>query len=634
MYAHSENVRGEKHPLTEHLKETARLAEQFALAFGAGPWAVIAALLHDAGKADPDFQDYLAGRTSRGPEHSIIGAALALSRGDWDGVAMVVAGHHGGLPAPESLKERLHHFRCDPRVGEAATRLQGLVALPSPAPPPKGLSSPLELELFLRFLFSALVDADFLDTERHFAPEKTELRGRPVDFSALASRLEEDQERRFGKCEPTPVNRVRREIYQACLRAGEGPPGFYRLTVPTGGGKTRAALAFALRHAAMRGKSRIIVALPYTSIIDQTVQVYREILGEEVVLEHHSAMTEREDDQWARLAAENWDAPLIVTTTVQLFESLLGHRPGICRKLHNLAQSVIILDEVQTLPPPLLAPILNVLQQLVDRYGVTLVLSTATQPALSGAYSPYLQGLRGEIREIVPDPKAYFTALKRVTYIQPPEPWPWERVAAEMRRAHQCLAMVNTKADALALLAALSDPEALHLSTRLCAAHRRKVLQDIQARLAAGQACRVVATQVVEAGVDLDFPMVLRALGPLDRIVQAAGRCNREGRLRPEDARVVIFRPATGNSPPGAYRSGTDLAALLLSREGVDLHHPDLFEHYFRELYLAVDTDSKKINELRQRLQFPEVAARFRLIEDDTVPLVVEWPPGIRRWRN
>jgi CRISPR-associated endonuclease/helicase Cas3 len=360
--------------------------------------------------------------------------------------------------------------------------------------------------------------------------------------------------------------------------------------------------------------------------------VYREILGGDYVLEHHSAVMPSESeanflqDQWARLAAENWDAPVIVTTTVQLFESLLAHKPSACRKLHNLAQSVIILDEVQTLPTALLGPILEVLQQLVDRYCVSLVLSTATQPALAEANSPYLKGLKGEIREIVPDPGRYFQALKRVTYERPPDPWPWERVAQEMRRTPQCLAVLNTKADALALLDALNDPEALHLSTLLCMAHRREVIAEVKERLANGVSCRVVATQVVEAGVDLDFPLVLRALGPLDRIVQAAGRCNREGRLVPEEARVIIFRPEAGKMPQKAYRSGSEIADSMLNQAEADLHSPIIYEAYFRQLYQVVNTDEKNINELRAHLNFPEVAARFRLIEDDSVPLVVRWP--------
>jgi CRISPR-associated endonuclease/helicase Cas3 len=631
LYAHSENARGEKHPLPQHLHKVAHFAKEFAGKFQAGPWGFLAGLLHDFGKFNPAFQEYLCGKEVRGPDHSSAGAVLAIQRHYWEGLAFLLAGHHGGLPQAEALKQRLHDKARDATIVKICQLADNLITLPEPPPLPS-LNSYLQVELFLRMLFSALVDADFLDTERHFTPEKSDLREKPYDLEALALLLYQDQTRKFANCQRNLVNHARQEIYHACLEAAAWPPGIFRLTVPTGGGKTRSGLAFALEHARIYGKHRVIVALPYTSIIDQTAQVYREIFGGDYVLEHHSGVTptEREEDclqnQWARLAAENWDAPIIVTTTVQLFESLLAHKPSACRKLHNLAHSIIILDEVQTLPSPLLGPILEVLQQLVDRYGVTLVLSTATQPALADANSPYFKGLRGEIREIVPDPARYFQALRRVTYKHPPEPWSWARVAQEMMEAHQCLAVLNTKGDALALLDAMDDPEALHLSTCLCMAHRREIIAEIKKRLADGRPCRVVATQVVEAGVDLDFPLVLRALGPLDRIVQAAGRCNREGRLAPEEARVIVFRPEDGKMPPGDYRTGADLASSLLKTSDLDLHKPDAFERYYQQLYQAVDTDKHRINELRTRLNFPEVAARFRLIDDDTVPLVVRWP--------
>jgi CRISPR-associated endonuclease/helicase Cas3 len=389
-------------------------------------------------------------------------------------------------------------------------------------------------------------------------------------------------------------------------------------------------MAFALKHALVHGLDRVIVAIPYTSIIEQTADVYRNIFGETSVLEHHSAVITGHDgcdplsyqDVWSRLASENWDAPIVVTTTVQLFESLFAHRPSACRKLHNIARSVLVLDEVQTLPPQLLTPILDVLQDLVEHYSVSVVLCTATQPALQDG--PYLKGL-SNIREIVPDPPRYFAALRRVHYTLPAadERWDWERVAVEMRNTAQCLAIVNTKPDALQLLDALNDSTALHRSTLLCGAHRRDVLHEIRRRLDIGEPCRLIATQVVEAGVDLDFPLVLRAIGPLDRIVQAAGRCNREGRLA--SGRVVVFWPAEGKVPPGAYRTGTDTAISLLSRPQVDLHDPTLYRTYFELLYQAVETDVKGIQNLRQALDYPEVAQRFRLIEDDTAAVVVRY---------
>jgi CRISPR-associated endonuclease/helicase Cas3 len=427
------------------------------------------------------------------------------------------------------------------------------------------------------------------------------------------------------------VNRARREIYDASLVAAEQPPGLFRLTVPTGGGKTRSALAFALRHAARHSLRRVVVAIPYLSITEQTADVYRSILGSTtedrpLVLEHHSnVVAEPRDDEdfrpttvAARLAAENWDAPVVVTTTVQLFESLFSNRPSRCRRLHRLAGSVIILDEAQALPSHLLQPILDALKQLCAHYGATVVLSTATQPTFEAI--PLFS--ETPAREIMPEPARLFAALRRVSYeFLTNEPMPWADVADLMRRDSLVLAIVNTKRAALDLLDALDDPGALHLSTLLCGAHRRAVIGEVHRRLAAGEPCRLVSTQVVEAGVDLDFPLVLRALGPLDGIIQAAGRCNREGRL--ERGRVVVFRPAENRLPPGSYQTAAGITAGLLGREGVDLDDPEVSRAYYRQLYESVDTDRDRIQALRGRLEYPDVAERFRLVEDDTESIVV-----------
>jgi CRISPR-associated endonuclease/helicase Cas3 len=375
----------------------------------------------------------------------------------------------------------------------------------------------------------------------------------------------------------------------------------------------------------------VIIAIPYTSIIEQTVKVYREIFGDGTVVEHHSAVTTREEstdpvslsDVWSRLAAENWDAPIIVTTTVQLFESLFGRRTTACRKLHNIARTVIVLDEVQTLPVGLLEPILDGLRQLVAYFNVSVVLCTATQPALDD--SPYLKGLPS-VKEIIPDPIGLFVELgRRVRYELPSSgvTWGWERVAAEMRQAEQALTVVNSKNNGLALLEALQDPEALHLSTLLCGAHRRYVLNEVGRRLEQGIPCRLVSTQVVEAGVDLDFPLVLRAMGPLDRIVQAAGRCNREGKQI--IGRVVVFEPAEGHLPSGVYASATATTRNLLARADFEFHQPENYREYFQALYQIVEKDAKEIQSFRGRLDFPGVAERFRMIDDDSASVVVRY---------
>jgi CRISPR-associated endonuclease/helicase Cas3 len=426
------------------------------------------------------------------------------------------------------------------------------------------------------------------------------------------------------------LNRIRHEVYLAALSAAEQPPGFFRMTVPTGGGKTRSALAFGLRHAAKFGLHRLIVGIPYTSIIEQTADEYRNIFGADVVLEHHSALAAGDNPDnptrqeiWSRLSSENWDAPIVVTTTVQLFESLFASRPSKCRKLHNLARSVLILDEVQTLPTRLLEPILDALRELVAHYGVSVVLCTATQPALDDR--AHLKGLPN-VREIAPDPERLFGELRRVSCVWTSEKMRWQEVADQMRDEPQALAILNTKKDAIALLDALHDPTALHLSTLLCGAHRRDVLSDVKRRLKGGQPCRLVSTQVVEAGVDLDFPLVLRAVGPLDRVVQAAGRCNREGKLDPDQARVIVFDPSEGGRlPSGEYQTATDNTRVMLRSPGFNFHDPATYKTYFRQLYQLVDLDAEGVQAKRERFDFPAVAESFRMINDDTVPVVVPY---------
>jgi CRISPR-associated endonuclease/helicase Cas3 len=618
MYAHSVNKEGKWHSLIEHLEGVARRAGAFAEKINSKELGWCAGLWHDLGKFHSDFQKYLVSPEEKQKiDHSSAGAVLSASKlGPI--LAYPIAGHHAGLADSCDLKERLSDKGNNQRVKEAIELAQKhLPDQPTPSLQSR-LNNPYQCELFIRLLFSCLVDADFLDTEGHFDPEQAKIRGEYPSLSTLWDRFKVNQDKLTGK-QFNSLNTIRHEIYSACLEVAELLPGIFRLTVPTGGGKTRSGIAFALRHAIKYNLDRVIVAIPYTSIIEQTADVYRQIFGSDAVLEHHSGLNS--EDEKAMLASENWDAPIIVTTTVQLFESLFANRSSQCRKLHNIAHSVLILDEVQTLPTELLSPILNVLQDLSDNYGVTVVLCTATQPAITDPNSPYLKGL-SNVREIIPNPEAHFDALKRVRY-EPVQIWTWQQVACEMKTADQCLVVVNTKKDSLSLLDALGDPEALHLSTLLCGAHRREVLEEVKRRLANNEPCRLVSTQVVEAGVSLDFPMVLRAMGPLDRIVQAAGRCNREGWLK--EGRMIIFIPEEGKTPPGDYRTATDETKELLSRDGVDMHNPFLYEQYFRRLYQTVELDKKNIQESRKGLNCAEVALKFKLISDATVPVIVRY---------
>lgn len=617
--------------------------------------ARLAGLWHDIGKFNPEFQKYLrdcekakhegTSAPAKGTPHAIYGAMLAAD--SLQALAAIIYGHHAGLPNGAKLKDAVQkpevRQKYENIVSVARGEVEGLdlrddvrnlfVDLPR---------DELQMEMFQRMVFSALVDADFLDTETHFDPGVSEFRGSELNPGRLWEVFERDQ-RKFvaSSGERTAVNEVREEVYRYCLEAGELPQGIYRLGVPTGGGKTRSGLAFALRHAVERSLDRVIFAVPYTSIIEQTANVYREIfeeLGEGAVLEHHSAVrreaatgdVERQDESWtrARLATQNWDAPLVVTTTVQLFESLFANRTSRCRKLHNLCRSVIVLDEVQTLPVGLLSPTVSALQELVRRYGVTVVLCTATQPALDER-SKYLEGFES-VGDIVPPERAaeHFRTLRRVEYETPSEPWSWDEVARRLLDASsekRVMVVLNTRKDALALLEKLEGEPVLHLSTLLCGAHRREVLAEVRRRLKADEPCLLVATQVVEAGVDLDFPVVFRALGPLDRIVQAAGRCNREGKME-APGRVVVFEPKDGRMPRGEYAAAFGEAKTMLARADLDLHDPEIFREYFRLLYQDVPTDREGIQKLRREFDYPEVSRLYRLISDTSVPVIVRYP--------
>jgi len=651
----SEDQPDQWHPLKQHLCKVAIKSKQFAEKFGAGEIGYYGGLWHDLGKYNPNFQKYLeqcevAARSGTGEPrdrvpHAIYGAKLAAEK--FQPLALLIAGHHAGLQTYGMLDNALHGIDAATYatiLQNAASEELDLEIAPTAKQQLLGLfQDKYGYELLLRLLFSCLVDADYLDTETHFAPTLAAQRGAQVTVVHLWETLKAAQRKLLNQVDnSTPVNQVRSQVYQACLDASPLAPGVFRLAVPTGGGKTRSGLGFALAHAVHHGLERVIVAVPYTSIIEQTVGVYRDIFGQAAVLEHHSAIAPEQDNEedarsrqaQARLATQNWDAPLIVTTTVQLFESLFANRTSRCRKLHNIVNSVIILDEVQTLPTRLLEPILCVLKELCRQYRVSVVLCTATQPALEGK-TPYLEGFAaGSVRDIVPEAlaKEHFTALKRVNYTVPPEEWNWVEVARNVQSHQQALIILNTRKDALAVLEELATTDAdhlFHLSTLLCGQHRREVLQQVRDRLSANQPCLLISTQVVEAGVDLDFPVVYRAIGPLDRIVQAAGRCNREGR-RAEKGQVIVFSPKEGKLPSGEYRRAFEETKILLRRENLNWDDPNIFNEYFRKLYMGRNEHAEEIQRYRADLNYPKVAEMFKMIDDHTTPVVIEYDDRAR----
>ena len=649
--AHTKNLYGKRQDLEEHLRNVAGATERYCAPFGGATIGRITGLLHDIGKYDPAFQQYLLNaeqnpaRGMRGPDHKGAGTVLAHTLEAKGLLAFLINGHHGGLAARSDLRTTILERRTNKAVLDAIATAKRTIPELQSIPPdliPAQFRTPLELELFVRMVFSALVDADFLDTEQHFNGGKTAARANHWPLADLWERFSVSYRQAFADAPESRLNAIRTEVYQYCLKAASLPPGFFRLTVPTGGGKTLSSLAFALRHALQHDLERIIYAIPYTSIIDQTAEEFRKALGDaRAVIEHHSNIELQDPDKptlteiQRRLAAENWDASLIVTTTVQLFESLLGRGTGKCRKLHNIARSILILDEVQMLPVYLLTPILDVLRQLVAHYGVSVVLCTATQPDFASR-----QGFDGldNIREIIPLSlqEQHFAALKRVAYQlpAPDESWTWEQVAARVQAEQQVLVIVNTRCDATEIMDRLTSSDSLdqeddaalfHLSTRLCGMHRRAVLEEVRRRLKAKEPCRLIATQVIEAGVDVDFPLVMRAIGPLDRIVQAAGRANREGKME-QPGQVILFLPANGRVPKGSYLVGTDITKRLLQQNSVDLHDPALYQQYFREYYGNPYLDHHGIQEARKSFDYPLVAETFRMIEDDSTPVIVKYP--------
>lgn len=641
------------HALEQHLLVVGELAAEFASSFSGNHWARLAGLWHDLGKYRPRFQCYIRqasgfepdahikGEAGKAP-HSTAGAVLACDRLGPAGrvLAYLIAGHHAGLydwnSEQDSLEYRLglEASRTELEEALAADPSQGVLDSTGFDPSLKAIpGGPAGFALWVRMLFSALVDADFLDTERYMNPERFELRGGLPELGELLPLFDYYMADLSAKAPFTEVNRLRAAILGQCQAKAQEMPGLFSLTVPTGGGKTLSSMAFALEHAKAHGKRRIIYVIPYTSIIEQTADIFRGIFGEAVIEHHSNAETDPDkENSQSRLASENWDAPIVVTTNVQFFESLFAAKTSRCRKLHNIVDSIVVLDEAQLLPPEFLQPILDVLNLLAGHYGVTVVLSTATQPALSTReYFDPRQNLHGldNVREIVTDPDDLYRRLERVEVFLPDDwhsPTDWDTLARELAGRDSVLAIVNRRDDARELWQRMPEGT-LHLSALMCGAHRSQVIRDIKTRLKAGIPTRVVSTQLVEAGVDVDFPVVYRALAGLDSIAQAAGRCNREGRL--ERGEVVVFIPPKP-SPAGLLRKGEDACRSVLHGCAGNALERALFDQYFERLYRTCDLDEQGIAGLLKvdgntlAVSFRTAAEQFRLIQDeDSVPVIV-----------
>lgn len=675
-------------PLSEHLLAVQKEAERFGRVFGCGEIARFLGAIHDFGKASTDVQDYLWAavgdcseedksseqdvKRKRGPDHSSAGGQFAERsvRGLGLLLAYAAVGHHTGMPdgigsSHSSLENRLSKQLSD---WEKAAHKElsadlfecNLESIGNEASP--FLSNGYSRAFLTRMLFSCLVDADFLATERFMdgnkADERKGITGR--DLMSLQAKLDAHFKTLATKIAATrtsasPVNAIREEVREDCIAAAGLPPGLFTLTVPTGGGKTLSSMAFALRHATKYGLDRVIYVIPYTSIIEQNAKVFRDIFGDDVVLEHHGNVDYETGPERMRLLAENWDVPIVVTTSVQFFESLHANRASACRKLHNLAHSVVVLDETQSLPIDLLRPCLRSLDELIRYYGTSVVLCTATQPAvLEGQLTNGgLTGGPNGCREIIPTCRRLHERLRRVTAERIPEKISDDELLELVADQMTALVIVNTRRHARELFesARTRFPErpVFHLSAQMCPQHRSEILSLVKESLGFGKSCLLISTQLIEAGVDIDFPCVFRELAGADSLAQAAGRCNREGR-QSNLGRVFFFESAENHSPPGflATAAAKGREVLTLEEFQDDLLAPALVTRYFELIYRFYSDPNKgldRISVLTDLIppdkrcdrnaflvyKFRTLGERFHLINEPSISVFVPYGEDGRR---
>ncbi len=638
-------------PLNEHLRQVGTIAE--ALARQAKPGdtdfhdiARAAGLLHDLGKYTPEFQRKIRGESHLKAPHSAYGAAIARKAKALE-AAYAIAGHHGGLPNPRGGSAGLWE-----RTNEVRGRLDSVWRSATDDCPelsacinrlPVSSETLRHFDVRTRMLFSCSVDADRIDSS---GDRQT---GAPLSPGPRLEMLRAFIQNRAARVPDGSVKQARMAVLDACQRAAGNSGNIFSLTAPTGGGKTLASMAFALERALVLSEiRRVIVVIPFLSIIEQNAQVFREALGSEAILEHHSGDLETTDDEdWyknpaRRHAIENWDAPIIITTSVRFFESLFSHRPADLRRVHNIARSVVILDEVQTLPRNLLRPILGIIEDLAANWQTTFLFCTATQPAFEKSKPEDPRWPAGTVQEVMPRPRDLFSKLKRVEVEWPRQQSTWQEIATGLAKARRALCIVNTRKHAMTLYREVSGDPAIDgtsvfcLSTRMCPAHRLKAIREIKTRLEHPDTlpCVVVSTQLVEAGVDFDFPVVYRAVGPLDSIAQAAGRCDREGRLSAKLGRpagkVIVFEPPEPNLPTGVYREATERTQALIREGGVSIDSPESLRRYFDRLYAEADL-GEEIEQLRTAMRFRDLGESFEMISDKTQSIFVPYDEESRK---
>lgn len=689
MEAHLAHIREEEkgcfveQSIEEHCLNVARLARELIYEdedfCGLKDLAYNAGLLHDFGKYRPDFQRYIlaasganqSGKVPPKAPHAIVGAIEARRLFDdpmiADTLAYCISGHHRGLYDHNEMERRLRHGEhkrwCD--ACEKLTSVEDLGTTDC-----DDVGEPYDLQMAIRMLFSALVDADRLDTEQFMTPdlsaERLRIKDNYASLSTLRERLRAKTES-FSSAPDTSVNRARAYFLESCRTHGaESDPGIYTLSLPTGAGKTISSMAWALEMAIRNHHDRIIYVIPYTSIITQTAMVFREIFGEENILEHHSEVVveqqiedDKSDEQMSRLKflTENWDAPIILTTNVQFFESLFASKPAKCRKVHSIANSVIVMDEVQALPEGFLSPILSAIDTLSEAFHCSILCCSATQPVYdedlnspddgSDYYTPL--DTRGDL---VSREAKYFVPFDRVDYHLEPQTVTSQELADRLAAEHSVLCVLNSRKDADQVYRALRDlpkvkaDEVIHLSRSMCSAHLRRAIEAIKERMREGKPTKVISTQLIEAGVDLDFPCVWRAYSGLGSIIQAGGRCNREGKME-RRGQVFVFSLADGSRPFGNIARGCNATKMLLhklSNKITDPTDPEVIAKYYRLYFKDIpdfDTEGieKDLTEDPEDINFESAAERFKLFDDEgtfpvIVPYVEEGKALVRKIRN
>lgn len=644
FYARSANTSGKKETLEHHVQRVSRLCGEFLKPIGYTEIGNVLGGLHDFGKASERFAEVLEKKRVH-VNHAYPGAALAYfhygQKKTARMLATVIAAHHSYLDSGciLRLKELMQGVGSDCDEDGNAFSLFGaaemkealeifqtgnpqLLQIKIPRPLPDEDDTFADM-LLIRFFLSALVDADYSASAEHFEPDylKTHTGSALNPKKALEHLLEIRDEKQKLSTSSAALNALRDQLFEDCLCAAEMPPGLFTLTAPTGLGKTLSLFAFAAKHCVKyRQMRRIILILPYLAIMEQNVQDYRRVIPE--LLESHSAAAL---DDKARILSERWAVPCVVTTNVGFFEPLFSARPTDCRRLHQIANSVIVLDEAQSLPPELLEVTLRTVKLLCSQYGCTVVFSTATQPSFQ-----YLPGLHWMPTEIVPNPGKLFQATRRVTYDWRIErPVPFRQISEELTSCEQGCVIVNLRAHAEKLFHILeetvSSDELFFLTSDLCAAHRSQVLEIVKKRLLEGKTCYLVASQCIEAGVDLDFPVVYRALAPLESIIQAAGRCNRNG--DGSDGRVIVFLPDEERLyPPGAYYQRAAICVKTLSsRHSIDCYDLKHIEEYYELLYSNTGGDKERLKHAIQDRDYEKVQEEYKLIESKGVQVIVPW---------